>query len=339
MILNADDLLRISEIQRAMLRIPRERSIGGIRELLESIVNLINASGAWCGTWFDGELLFVPYKVGPQIEQQFRDNFIGIDEDGFYLMRDPEYEEVNRRRREGGSAIVPDWVLHEHAPMSAEPPRWFAEGILAAGVTNIIGMSARLPVGEALMVFAFDGEDDPAYRDPQTLQLLELLHPSMVAAFEQLYENSFDREAYLQFVGMLPFPAALRANDGDLIASSGAAQGRDWNAIRRMASDDNLFVLPGPNLPDLRKTEMLVDLSGLDINFVRQGRQQGLSERQAEVANLIVLGLSDKEIARKLEISPNTARRHSEAVLDRLRVNSRSGVLLALLTGRSPRLT
>lgn len=336
--LNSGDLARIGEIQRAMLRIPNERSIAGIRQLLESIADLINASGAWCGTWFDGELLFVPYKIGPQIEQQFHDNFIGIDEEGYYLMRDPEYEVVNRRRREGGSGVVPDWALHEHASSPEEPPRWVVEGMLAAGVTNIIGMTARLPVGEALMVFAFAGEADPAYRDPRTLQLLELLHPLMIAAFEQLYARSFDREAYLQFVGMLPIPAVLRANDGDMVTCSGAAQGRDWDAIRCSAQDDNLLVLPGPNLPDLRKTEILIDLSGVDLNFVHQGRQLGLSERQAEVANLIALGLSDKEIARKLEISPNTARRHSEAVLDRLKVSSRSGVLLALLTSRSPRI-
>lgn len=252
-------------------------------------------------------------------------------------MRDPEYDDVNRRRRMGGSGVVPDWELHKHAPVPATPPRWFAESFLAAGVTNIIGMSERLPVGEALFGFSFGGEGDPAYRDPRTVQLLELLHPPIAAAFEQLYERSFSRDAFLDFVAMLPVPAVLRAKDGEVVCSSRAAAGIDWEGLHARARREALLVLPGPNLRDLRQTELLVDMDGSDLDLEAQARNAGLSERQVEVASCIAKGLADKEIARELGISPNTARRHSEAVLDRLGVNSRSGVLFALLTGRSPR--
>ena len=52
----------------------------------------------------------------------------------------------------------------------------------------------------------------------------------------------------------------------------------------------------------------------------------GLSERQALAAYLSVSGFDARTLAKKMEISPNTARRHVEAVYVRLKVSSRSGV-------------
>lgn len=59
-------------------------------------------------------------------------------------------------------------------------------------------------------------------------------------------------------------------------------------------------------------------------------RRHGLSSRQAEVALLLAERLSDKEIARRLGIRPNTARRHSTDVLATLGLHSRREVGLAL---------
>lgn len=57
---------------------------------------------------------------------------------------------------------------------------------------------------------------------------------------------------------------------------------------------------------------------------------RGLSPRQAEVAVLMAKGLSSPEIAGALNIRPDTARRHAEAVLKRLDLRSRAAVLAAL---------
>jgi DNA-binding NarL/FixJ family response regulator len=50
----------------------------------------------------------------------------------------------------------------------------------------------------------------------------------------------------------------------------------------------------------------------------------GLTSREAEVANLLVLGQSNSAIAEQLEISPHTARHHTQRILAKLGVHSRA---------------
>lgn len=53
---------------------------------------------------------------------------------------------------------------------------------------------------------------------------------------------------------------------------------------------------------------------------------KGLTRRENEVAHLIGIGLSTKEIAQRLGISPHTTRHHTERIFARLGVSSRAGV-------------
>lgn len=336
LVLQDEDVAAIVRIQRLLLDLPERRSFGAIREIMDAMIALLGASRGFAGIWFDGQLNFLPVGVGPHIEKQIMDNFLRIDEQGNFIMRDKEYETVNMRRREAGSGIYPDWVIYDEHTKAASP--WYNDVFVPAGMSQTIGMNSVLPVGEALMAFGFNGEDDPNYRSERTLHLFDLLHPAFDAAFMRLYAQSFDRPAVLRLLDMLPCPAALRANDGEVVHANGHSQGKSWDElVSEGAGSDRVFVISGPNLPDLRGTELLIDLSGSDVELGRLARDAGLTDRQAEVAEQIALGLSDKEIARELGISPNTARRHCEAVLDRLDVNSRSGVLFKLISGQGPR--
>ena len=56
-----------------------------------------------------------------------------------------------------------------------------------------------------------------------------------------------------------------------------------------------------------------------------------LTKRQTEVALLLAQGLTDKQVAARLDISHNTARRHAEQVLKKLDVPNRAAVALRLL--------
>jgi len=49
----------------------------------------------------------------------------------------------------------------------------------------------------------------------------------------------------------------------------------------------------------------------------------GLSERELEVADAVAQGLSNKEIAAALHISPNTVKTHLRAVFEKAGVHSR----------------
>jgi DNA-binding CsgD family transcriptional regulator len=55
-----------------------------------------------------------------------------------------------------------------------------------------------------------------------------------------------------------------------------------------------------------------------------------LTPREAQVANLLALGNSNRQLARALGISEHTARRHTERVLSKLGVTSRAQVAAKL---------
>jgi ATP/maltotriose-dependent transcriptional regulator MalT len=64
----------------------------------------------------------------------------------------------------------------------------------------------------------------------------------------------------------------------------------------------------------------------------------GITERQRQVVELIAAGLSNEEVARRLGISPRTAKAHSDALRQKLGVRRRRQIPLAYraLTGRDP---
>jgi DNA-binding NarL/FixJ family response regulator len=81
----------------------------------------------------------------------------------------------------------------------------------------------------------------------------------------------------------------------------------------------------------LRRTKPPQSASGVRRNF-------GLSSREMEVIALIVAGYTNKDMARKLGISENTAKHHLTNIFDKLGVSNRLELVLyavdhALITG------
>ena len=88
-------------------------------------------------------------------------------------------------------------------------------------------------------------------------------------------------------------------------------------AIRSVASGQNLLD------PGVSKTvmERLARLAAKE-----EGQALGeLSDREKEVLVLIARGLSNKEIAERLNIAENTARNHVSHILEKLGLTRRSG--------------
>ncbi len=66
----------------------------------------------------------------------------------------------------------------------------------------------------------------------------------------------------------------------------------------------------------------------------------GLSDREVEVADAVARGLSNKEVAAALHISPNTVKTHLRAIFEKARVQSRFELISqmsGLLTGNHPK--
>lgn len=84
----------------------------------------------------------------------------------------------------------------------------------------------------------------------------------------------------------------------------------------------------GPHLMWLREPSHVQVSDAID---------HGLTQRQAEVAMLLVDGLTNAQIARRLGVSVSTVRKHLEAVFQRLGVQSRAAVVGVLHgAGRAP---
>ncbi|MZG54716.1 MAG: hypothetical protein F3744_11780 [Nitrospinae bacterium] len=74
------------------------------------------------------------------------------------------------------------------------------------------------------------------------------------------------------------------------------------------------------------KSEKDVLLSGNDklekqMSYLMQ--EAGLTDREADVARLVCEGLTDKEIARKINLSHYTVRDHLKSIYSKFRVNAR----------------
>ena len=74
----------------------------------------------------------------------------------------------------------------------------------------------------------------------------------------------------------------------------------------------------------------LEPIGGAESSLETRIAALGLTDRQAEVTRLTARGLSNREIAERLQVSPSTVKRHLENVYQRTGVNSR-GALTALL--------
>jgi DNA-binding NarL/FixJ family response regulator len=60
-----------------------------------------------------------------------------------------------------------------------------------------------------------------------------------------------------------------------------------------------------------------------------EARKAGLTERQAAVLRLLVRGLGNQQIAKKLDISENTVKQHTHALYGALKVSSRTQAIVA----------
>ncbi|MFL5575523.1 MAG: response regulator transcription factor, partial [Gemmatimonadaceae bacterium] len=103
------------------------------------------------------------------------------------------------------------------------------------------------------------------------------------------------------------------------------------------------LVAPGEDATDAAPATLAVTLerqgSAVRESLARAvaalGARYGLTEREADVTQLLSAGRSTADIAQALGISPFTARRHTERVIDKLGVRSRADVPRLVFDRRS----
>jgi two-component system nitrate/nitrite response regulator NarL len=67
------------------------------------------------------------------------------------------------------------------------------------------------------------------------------------------------------------------------------------------------------------------------VNLIVQQGSGRLTSREREVLTLVAAGISNKGIARELQVSPNTVKFHIAAILEKLDAASRAEAVVAAL--------
>jgi DNA-binding CsgD family transcriptional regulator len=99
------------------------------------------------------------------------------------------------------------------------------------------------------------------------------------------------------------------------------------------------FLLRGPGSPDFDErdrgllTILRPHLSSIRERWERQRRPSALTDREIEVLELVAEGLTNREIAGRLVVSPTTIRTHLEHIFEKLGVHTRTAAVAAVRNG------
>jgi HD-GYP domain-containing protein (c-di-GMP phosphodiesterase class II) len=79
---------------------------------------------------------------------------------------------------------------------------------------------------------------------------------------------------------------------------------------------------------DRAAANAVLDAAGHRAGRARAGWPKGLSDREVDVLRLLVRGLTDKEIARALDVSPRTVQHHNQHIYGKIGVTTRGAAAL-----------
>ncbi len=184
------------------------------------------------------------------------------------------------------------------------------------GVADLIGMEASLNmIGEAA-----SGEEG--------LVLAEEVHPDLILL--DLNMKGMDGIETLKLLkDRVPDARVVMLtvsdNEEDVVAALRA--GADGYLLKDMEPEDTLDYLRqaarGKLVISERLTELLAHALRSEGSHPSDVNQAGLTEREEQILSLIAQGLSNKMIARKLDITEGTVKVHVKHLLKKLNLRSR----------------
>lgn len=203
--------------------------------------------------------------------------------------------------------------------MSAETSTLIAiddHPLFRKGVADLIEMEPRLEmIGEAA-----SGEEGVALATElkPDLILLDLNMKGMdgVETLKQIKEAGLEARVIMLTVS---------DNEDDVVTALRA--GADGYLLKDMEPEDTLeYLRQGANgklVISERLTELLAHALRSEGSHPSDAEQAGLTEREFEILQLIAKGLSNKMIARKLDITEGTVKVHVKHLLKKLNLRSR----------------
>lgn len=145
--------------------------------------------------------------------------------------------------------------------------------------------------------------DMPGMTCFQAARTIQELRPDTRVVFL----SAFLQDRYVeQAIGMRAWGYIVKTeSDKDLV-----------NAIRRVASGARYFS------PDVH-ARIIVDEGPLRLASTAASRVSTLTDREVEVLRHVARGLSQKEIAKTMRISPSTVHRHTDSLMAKLDIHDR----------------
>ncbi len=169
---------------------------------------------------------------------------------------------------------------------------------------------SRAPAATGLILL--DTSRSPVYYNPEAIAVLS--YPRRPQSIDQ-------------FPSLLPEEIGSWLRHGgssDAAASSlEFVSGRRHYVCRAFTLVQNHSQHPQPPLTALLLERTLlksIDISGMAAQF-------HLTQREQEAVNLLTLGLTSKEIAARMNISPNTVKCFIRLVMTKMAVSTRSGIV------------
>lgn len=164
------------------------------------------------------------------------------------------------------------------------------------------------------------------YYSERILAGSEALRP--VARWAGSHHERLDGSGYHRGCGPadLPMPARVLAAADAFQAMTQPRPHRD--PLTRDEAATHLRQLVRDGRLDPEASEAVLAAAGLEHPRQRRSRPGGLSDREVEVLALVAQGCTNREIARRLVISPRTAEHHVQHIYAKLGVSSRAAAAL-----------
>ncbi len=297
----------------------------------------------------------------PTMDRQFgddlRDNFVGHDPEGYLIFKDSYITQQHRLIRYFGENAVHDAVVYDSRRW--RECRLYSEAYQPVNIERQMALSVPLRQGGSLLGFGYQQSNVPAL-GAECHQLLNLLLPAFEANV-YFRQRSLDRYAdWTTRIDEMEEALAIFNVDGkeyyrnatlrQLLSTEPLADAFG-EALRLFVKHLQTLVTPQPG--EMVTTSHNISL-GYQSYYLRGYLDRislpiptlmvvverfpalptpallrsafNLTRREVEVTQLLVQGLTDREVAKELFISVHTARRHSENVLRKLGISSRAGI-------------
>lgn len=350
------DVTRIIELQRALLQADGIWNDPVACQTLEDLLRTDRLYEVGPNDRADG-LSVMSRSMGTGLADGIAATFHGYDTSGFSTFVDPYASFLHRVLRSAGAGAFHDAPLFD--PAARENTEVHAKALNPNQIDRQMAASTPLSVGEAMLIAGYGHADVPDEGSSE-FQWLKLLEPAFTAGRKlraelQRYEAEWVQTMDAMPVALLVFDVAgtlmhrnhrfhsLAAKhpgleDCQAAAAHLAAQLMPGSRRNRYMAEAPLNVTSAVALPSGQ-----VQLSAaqapwphgdpiclVSVEITLSVEDYALTPREKEVAKLLAQGQQDKQIARALDISLHTARRHVERVLSKTGCQNRTEAALKL---------